>query len=136
MLKTRSKFGIKMIEAKESVNYLNKNLNKLEIVALAADQSPRIDMKVYWQKLLNQETAFYRGIELLPKRFKSTVFFISMRRSIRGIYNVKLINLDSPPYELKKSEILPKYVDFLEKEIYKNPSDWLWSHKRWKVNKR
>ena len=136
MLKTRSKFGIKMIEAKESVTYLNKNLNKLEIVALAADQSPRIDMKVYWQKLLNQETAFYRGIELLPKRFKSKVFFISMRRSIRGIYNVKLINLDSPPYELKKSEILPKYVDFLEKEIYKNPSDWLWSHKRWKVNKR
>ena len=52
------------------------------------------------------------------------------------MYNVKLINLDSPPYELKKSEILPKYVDFLEKEIYKNPSDWLWSHKRWKVNKR
>tara|TARA_B100001996_G_scaffold123447_1_gene93405 strand:+ start:1603 stop:2445 length:843 start_codon:yes stop_codon:yes gene_type:complete len=136
MLKTRSKFGIKMIEAKDSVAYLNKNLNKLEIIALAADQSPRIDMKVYWHKLLNQETAFYRGIELLPKRFNSKVFFISMRRSVRGFYTVRLINLDSPPYELKKSEILPKYVGFLEKEIYKNPSDWLWSHRRWKVNKR
>lgn len=136
MLKTRSKFGIKMIEAKDSVTYLNKNLNKLEIIALASDQSPRIDMKVYWQKLLNQKTAFYRGIELLPKRFNSKVFFISMRRSKRGFYNVRLINLDSPPYELKKPEILPKYVKFLEKEIYKNPSDWLWSHKRWKINKR
>ena len=106
MLKTRSKFGIKMIEAKESVNYLNKNLNKLEIVALAADQSPRIDMKVYWQKLLNQETAFYRGIELLPKRFKSKVFFISMRRSIRGIYNVRLINLLRWNKATKKTKLL------------------------------
>ena len=40
-----------------------------------------------------------------------------MRRSIRGFYNVRLINLDSP-YELSQITY-DKYVDFLEKKFIK-----------------
>ena len=136
MYKTRTKFDITMVEAKKSVEYMNNNLHKIKIIGLAADQCPRIDNKVHWKKFLNQETAFYRGIELVPKKINCKVFFLTMRRISRGYYSMKLLSLYSPPYDLNESQILPKYVNFLEKEIYKNPSDWLWSHKRWKQNKR
>ena len=136
MYKTRTKFDITMVEAKKSVEYMNNNLHKIKIIGLAADQCPRIDNKVHWKKFLNQETAFYRGIELVPKNINCKVFFLTMRRISRGYYSMKLLSLYSPPYDLNKPQILPKYVNFLEKEIYKNPSDWLWSHKRWKQNKR
>ena len=33
---------------------------------------------------------------------------------------------------MKYGEITEKYVNFLENDILKNPSQWIWSHKRWK----
>ena len=29
-------------------------------------------------------------------------------------------------------ELIRKYYDLLEEEIRETPSNWLWSHKRWK----
>ena len=135
MYDMRTKFGSTMVEAKNSVEYMNNNLHKIKIIGLAADQCPRIDKKVHWQKFLNQETAFYRGIELIPKKINCKVFFLTMKRIRRGYYNMKLLSLHSPPYDLKKSQILPNYISFLEKEIFTKPSNWLWSHKRWKLKK-
>lgn len=135
MYETRTKFNIKMIEAKKAVDYMNNNLNKIKIIGLAADQCPRIDKKVHWQKLLHQQTAFYRGIELIPKKINCEVFFLTMKRIKRGYYYMRLLPLHSPPYDLNKAQVLPNYVNFLEKEINQNPSDWLWSHKRWKLKK-
>jgi len=131
----RTKFGGTMIEAQKAVNYMNQNLDSINIIGLAADQCPRIDNKVFWQNLLNQETAFYRGIELIPKKINCEVFFLTMRRVKRGYYSMKLLSLNSPPYDMNKLEILPKYANSLEKEINENPSNWLWSHKRWKIIK-
>ena len=131
----RTKFGSTMVEAKKSVDYMNNNLHKIKVIGLAADQSPRINLgvrRVFWQNLLNQKTAFYRGIELIPKKLECEVFFLTMKRVKRGYYNMKLLLLNSPPYDINKIEILPKYANSLEKEIHENPSDWLWSHKRWK----
>ena len=66
-----------MVEAKKSVEYMNNNLHKIKIIGLAADQCPRIDNKVHWKKFLNQETAFYRGIELVPKNINCKVFLFN-----------------------------------------------------------
>ena len=32
-------------------------------------------------------------------------------------------------------EALQAFVEFLEREIYEQPFNWLWSHKRWKHRK-
>jgi len=41
--------------------------------------------------------------------------------------------ISEPPYnDLAPGTILNRYRDLLEDTIRKYPSDWLWSHKRWK----
>jgi KDO2-lipid IV(A) lauroyltransferase len=48
---------------------------------------------------------------------------------------VELVPIAKPPYAHGIIDILPRYVEEAEILIRKYPSDWLWSHKRWKYTK-
>tara|TARA_B110000438_G_scaffold86556_2_gene86034 strand:+ start:45529 stop:46365 length:837 start_codon:yes stop_codon:yes gene_type:complete len=135
MYKGRSRFGAELIEAKSSVKYLKNNLESINVLVMAADQSPAINHGKVWTKMLNQETAFFQGIEFLPKITNSKVYFMSMKRILRGSYTVEFKLLSSPPYDKNKLQILPLYASNVEDLIKERPHEWLWSHKRWKLKK-
>ncbi len=40
--------------------------------------------------------------------------------------------LTTNPNEMKEGEITKKFISFLEDYIRKHPSNYLWSHRRWK----
>jgi len=43
----------------------------------------------------------------------------------KGYYNIEF-------QKIKSKNITTEYIKLLEKTIYKQPENWLWSHKRWK----
>ena len=132
LYESRSRFGSKLIESKNSIMFLKKKLKKVKVLAMVADQSPNINNRKVWYNMLNQKTAFYQSVNFIPKFTNSIVYFASMKRESRGSYSVKFDLISKPPYD-KKTEILSDYVQKIESLIKKRPAEWLWSHKRWKL---
>ena len=131
LIKSRSRFGSKLIESKKALLYIRRNIKKIGIIAVVADQSPIKKNKKSWRMLLNQDTAFFKSVEYLPRLMNSHVYFASMKRLTRGKYSVRF-DLISTPNQNSKKDILSEYVRKLENQIKQKPDEWLWTHKRWK----
>ena len=63
------------------------------------------------------------------------VVFCDMKQIDSGMYTITLETLTENPEETNDGEITKIYFDRLESQIKKNPSQWLWSHRRWKHKK-
>lgn len=132
MYRSRSRFGSILVESREVIMYLKNKLDKVKVLAVVADQSPRINSRKIWSKMLNQETAFLESIEFIPRFTNSHVYFASMKKTSRGRYEVNLEHITNSKIS-KKNQILEKYISCMETQINENPSEWLWSHRRWKL---
>lgn len=134
MYKSRSRFGSILLESKDTISKLKSDLNNINVLGVVADQSPNKKNRIEWVKMLNQDTAFFDSINYIPKITNSIVYYASMVRESRGKYVVNFIKISNPQSSNKKS-IIKEYAKQLEYQIIQNPGDWLWSHKRWKLNK-
>ncbi|WP_138990383.1 lysophospholipid acyltransferase family protein [Larkinella sp. C7] len=129
----RSSFGAKPVPMKALLRQMVSRRKEPRLIALVADQIPDQPEYGYWTSFMNQETPFYPGTERLARSFGLPVFYIEMQRVRRGYYTMTFYPIAEPPYlALPEGEILNQYRDLLEKTLRKAPSDWLWSHKRWK----
>lgn len=132
ILGIRRRFGAYLIEKDNMKRELIMRKNKIRLIALVADQSPTVPTDRYWTTFLNQKTAFYKGVEKISKMMEMPVLYASMKRLKRGFYEIEFTELNSASKDFKEGYILEKYVKAAENKIKENPSDWLWSHKRWK----
>ncbi len=132
MRKLRGKFGAYLIEKHDLMRELIKKKNIPRVIALVADQRPKRAQLGYWTTLLNQDTQMFEGAEKIAYKFDYPVFYSHIKRVKRGHYVCKIIPLAAPPYDQKKHAIIDAFVTHLEANIQESPSDWLWSHKRWK----
>ncbi|MFZ4647951.1 MAG: lysophospholipid acyltransferase family protein, partial [Gemmataceae bacterium] len=133
MRKIRSTHGVNPVPMHKLMRDVAVRRNVPRAIALVADQIPSAPEVAYWLPFLNHETAFYPGPEKLARSLKVPVFYVEMVRARRGYYDVTLYQLAEPPYtDLPDEAILTSYRNHLERSIQANPSDWLWSHKRWK----
>jgi len=137
MISTRSRFGTEMIQTNRIVRNIAMHRKDVRGIGLIGDQRPRLGGKKLWHDMFGKPTAFFPGIEAVPKMENSAVFMARMVRVRRGHYHLDMIKLCEPPYSKnpESTEIISKYVDELESVIQENPSDWLWSHNRWKYSK-
>ncbi|GAB3920710.1 lysophospholipid acyltransferase family protein [Larkinella terrae] len=132
----RSNFGAKPVPMKQLLREMVTRRNEARLIALVADQIPDQPEFGYWTTFMHQETPFYPGPERLARSFNLPVFYIEMQRIRRGHYSLTFYPIAEPPYaNLTDGDILNRYRDRLEQTIQEAPSDWLWSHKRWKHQK-
>lgn len=131
-LTLRSRFGMKLIPAKAIARHILSNKNNPSVYFFIADQCPKQVEEKYRVTLLNQTTSMFTGVEKLARSVNATVMYMHVIRSRRGLYNVeyKLICVDSKMSN--DTEIIQHYSLLLEQNIREKPSDWLWTHKRWK----
>ncbi|MFD2936397.1 lysophospholipid acyltransferase family protein [Spirosoma flavum] len=103
------------------------------IIGLVSDQVPDVPEQAYWTDFLHRDTPFYPGSERLARSRQLPVYFFDIVRVRRSYYNVTFRLIAEPPYtDLPLGAIMERYRDLVETSICANPSDWLWSHKRWK----
>ena len=100
-------------------------------IAFIADQTAS-PANAYWTEFLNQDTAVFVGYEKLAKKFNYPVVYMPIKRLKRGYYSMEPELMFDNPSETKEFEICEAFTRRLEKDIIKNPTTWLWSHKRWK----
>ncbi|MDB5281706.1 MAG: htrB, partial [Bacteroidota bacterium] len=72
------------------------------------------------------------GAERYAKLHNCAVIYPKIVETKRGHFSAELIKITDSPNSTAENEITEKFVRLLEKHIQEYPSDWLWSHKRWK----
>ncbi|MEH0154043.1 lysophospholipid acyltransferase family protein [Limibacter armeniacum] len=135
MLGIRSKFGGKPIPSNQTVREILKRRSVVRAFGMVADQVPVKEEKKHWVTFLGQETPFFIGAEKIAQLTKYPVLFIRVHRPKRGYYELEFVNISEPPYNKESFDIVEKYAAECERLIRDYPSDWLWSHKRWKYTR-
>lgn len=129
----RSRFGSTMVSVKNVLRELVANKHQATLMVMVADQSPTHSEKNQPVQFLNQPTLFFNGPEKIVRRMNAVLMFAEIRRVSRGYYQVKLVPLVKDPVGIDENEITLAHVRRLEQMIQNKPSDWLWSHRRWKL---
>jgi len=109
-----------------------RNKDASRILAMVADQTPAHSEIQYFTSFLNQNTAFFVGADKIARHTGYPVFFFEMRRLRRGYYEATFHKLSEAPFDVNKFGVIESYARILENAIIGSPSDWLWSHRRWK----
>ena len=132
MLAIRSRFGAYPIERYQVAREIVKRKNIVRATAIVADQYPGHNDKYFCTKFLNQETAFFFGLQQMATLMQYPVFYASVVKLKRGYYSVTLLPCGQPPYAKDDVSVLKAYVKGIESSISQQPANWLWSHNRWK----
>ncbi|MFO8002163.1 MAG: lysophospholipid acyltransferase family protein [Marinilabilia sp.] len=130
--KSRSRFGTILTPTKGTTQTFRENQKQPTLFVMAADQSPARVESAHWVQFLGRPTAFLHGPEKHARNNGYPVVFAEIERVKRGYYELTLSILAENPSELPEGAITRRYAKKLEDCIRKHPSDWLWSHRRWK----
>ena len=83
---------------------------------------------------LNQDTAIITGAEAIGVKLNAHFVYGSMKCTRRGYYEMTFKPIN--PIEGEEFTYSKQYQRMLEKDIIEQPHIWLWSHKRWKWQRR
>lgn len=133
---SRSRFGTTLASIKETSLSFERQKGIPTLYLMAADQSPTKLEFAHWVDFLGRDTAFLHGPEKHARNNDYPVIFTDIERVKRGYYEMTLAVVTSKPNEIPEGEITARYASELEKVIRQNPEKWLWSHKRWKHQRR
>lgn len=133
----RSRFGVTMVPMKLILRNIVKLKGHPHISIFVADQTPMYQDSDYFMPFLNQEALVYTGTERMAKLTGNPVVFCHIgRKKKRGYYFCKFTTLIEEPALYKEHEITRIHNEFTEEIIRKEPAYWLWSHNRWKRQRR
>jgi Kdo2-lipid IVA lauroyltransferase/acyltransferase len=135
MLSVRSRFGARLVPAKELLTDFLQRRAIVRAVAMNADQAPVSTDKRYWTLFLGQDTAFYIGAEQIARATRLPILYAGMRRIRRGYYEVEFKLLWDGREATLPHAVTERYARSCEADVLKSPADWLWSYRRWRLKK-
>ena len=127
----RTRLGAKLYPMKDTFRGMLKNRGEVTATAFIADQTPSPD-NAHWKTFMNQQTAVFKGTEIIARKLDYPVIYMSVIREKRGLYKLHCELLAEHPKQLADNEITEMHTRRLQQDIYKYPETWLWSHRRWK----
>lgn len=134
MLRMRSRFGTKMIPMKTAFKHMIAHKSELTATVFISDQTPMPE-SAYWTTFLNQETAVFKGTEVIARKLDIPVVYTCVKKVKRGYYEMFAETLVESPSATRDGAITELHTQRLEQDIREQPESWLWSHRRWKHKK-
>ncbi len=108
--------------------------------AIAMDQVPGTG-HYHVANFFGKRACFSPNMERLPRLLDAPAIYTSCNRIGLGRFEVTLTPISSPPYEPESVPATPpqesptitqRYADLLAENITRTPTQWLWTHRRWK----
>lgn len=130
--KFRTKFGSILISVKEFRNKMHQVFLKQYILALAADQNPGQPHRAFWLNFFDKPAPFVTGPARGAVKNNTAVVFVAFEKPKRGHYSYKAYLLAENGASHTPEELTLLYKNILEDTIRNNPSNYLWSHRRWR----
>lgn len=131
---SRQRFGLEMVRTVDAQAWMRDHAkgSRPKAIVMGFDQSPANPKKAWWSEFLNQETAWYYGLEKWVHDYDLPVIYGHIYKDARGRYTTRYEVVVNGSEGLEKGEVLSRCIALLEEDIRNHPSHWLWSHKRWK----
>jgi len=101
-------------------------------IVYIADQNPSKNAKALDVTLLGKPSKALHGGEVYARKYNTPVYYIQIVRVSRGHYTVAPILLSETADTGELGSLTQAYFDLLSEQLRGNPSQWLWTHKRWK----
>lgn len=136
MLHLRSRSGALLISMKALKRGLVALKGKQYILAQMADQNPSVTEVAEWILFMNREAPFFKGTEQMARRSKSAVVFAGIKKIKRGYYQIHLQLFCEDASKLEEGALLKSYVHFMEEQLKAQPENWMWTHRRWKYQRK
>lgn len=130
--KMRTRMGSKLVAATNFRNEFMPFAKDRFVLVLVGDQNPGNPENAYWVDFFGKKTPIVKGPERGAKLNRSAVVMISIHKIKRGYYESKAELLTTNARELPDGAITEKMIRFIERSIRQSPSNYLWSHRRWK----
>ncbi|MGB3180619.1 MAG: lysophospholipid acyltransferase family protein [Cyclobacteriaceae bacterium] len=135
MRQSRSRYGLQMIATSKNTQLPVENKTPTMFI-FGIDQCPRASQKPYWMEFLNQETGVQFGAEKFARVNDTAVVFGNIKKLKRGYYELEYALVCDSVADKPSGWIMEKGTRMLEQKIREQPEYWLWSHKRWKRQKK
>ncbi len=129
----RKRYGTILISATEYKNNMaHPVFSSKYTFGLAADQNPGDPSNGYWMNFFGKPVPFVTGPAKGAVKNNTAVVIVGFHKLKRGYYHfsTKLLAENGSSFTPEKLTLL--YKNELEAIIRKDPSNYLWSHRRWK----
>ncbi len=121
------------IESSNVLRYALSHKDQKKVYVFPTDQYPYGRAKyVELDSFLNQKTKTMLGAAQLANKLSYSVLYMSIDRQEKGHYKMSFTQICEDASKLSPEEIMRQYYALLEQDIINNPTNYLWSHKRWK----
>lgn len=128
----RTYFGNETSSMNQTARKMYKGKSRGLVTCFLADQTPTLRDAGCWPLFMNRPAPFFTGPAKVAQKLEIPVYFGKITQTRRGHYEITIKKICSDPQNWEASGIIKAYVKFLEKALHKQPSNWLWSHRRWK----
>lgn len=134
----RLKFKAVLITTRETIPTIEDNHRekRLGLYGFASDQSPQLSKTHHWSNFMGIQTPVHTGAEMLAKRFDMNVIFLKVKKVKRGYYEATFETMFDEPSTVPNYQISDEFLSRVEKQILEAPEYYLWTHKRWKHQKK
>lgn len=126
------------VESGDVIPYAFSHRHDPKIYIFFTDQFPyRIATKhVLPKPFMHQKTLVMTGGAALAKKFGMAVWYMNVDRIRRGHYEITLKPITDNASGSTPEAVMEKFYDYLGEDLEANPTNYLWSHKRWKIRKQ
>lgn len=134
MLRIRERFGARCYAKATVFRELLRRRKEgvTTFTGFMSDQKPSHNDPGYITMLLNHPTAMITGTATVAQKLGAAVVYFDMTKLHRGRYHVRIVPIADDASAMAPDEITERYTRLLESNIRRQPSIWLWTHKRWK----
>jgi len=137
-LRIRSRFSSRPLEMKRAFRKMIRlqQDGRTMVVGFLTDQRPPGYLNDYWTTFLNQDTLVQTGMEKIARHLGMSVVYLDITKVKRGHYVGKICVISNDASQETEFAIMERYMRKLEENILKEPAYYLWSHNRWKFQKK
>lgn len=128
----RSRYGTVLVPAQQFKSMMHEVFANPFAVGLAADQNPAAAASGMWLNFFGKPAPFITGPSKTAMQQNLAGFFVPFIKVKRGYYRFEVVPMFENGAELTQVQHLKLYRDLLEEWIKKAPSNYLWTHRRWK----
>jgi KDO2-lipid IV(A) lauroyltransferase len=132
ILNLRRRFGGIMVPATSFRRSFRPYAKDRYALTLVADQNPGSPTHAYWMPFFGKMVPFLKGPEKGAKSSNDAIIFAHFFREKRGHYKVEFKLLTTEPRLYAEGALTKELIRLTEEAIRKKPSNYLWSHRRWK----
>ena len=100
------------------------------------DQSPHVRQNTYWKKFMGIKVPVFKGAEIVAKEYDYPVVYAKISRTKRGFYESEISLVSDNPRTTKVNFITDSFFKNLENQIKNDPTQYLWTHNRFKYMKK